>query len=129
MNSSKDLPVLFGDRVILSCSMNSSYYGNDTNISVRWTLNGTTLAGIETPTLVIAGVLPKYVGLYECSFISNCGNGSAALLLHTKGELDTLECEAFMIKILSPIKASLLSPKQFKFPSKISYTKIRYQNM
>ena len=80
--ASKTVPVDFGDIVTLTCSLSTSY---NISVSFSWSLNGNEIAGVDTPTLVIAGMMPENAGLYQCTATRFCGTRSATLQLHARG--------------------------------------------
>ena len=80
MVSSKTVPVDFGDIITLTCSLSINI-----SVSFCWSLNGSEIAGVDTPTLVIAGMMPENAGLYQCTATRFCGTRNATLQLHARG--------------------------------------------
>ena len=79
------MPVDFGDIVTLTCYLSTSFDISDFNVTFSWSFNGNEMAGVDTPTLVITGMMPEHVGLYQCTATRNCGTRSAARQLNARG--------------------------------------------
>ena len=77
--SSKTLPVAFGDIVTLTCSIRSVYDISDLNVTFSWSFNRNEMTGVDTPTLVITGMMPEQAGLYRCTVTRFCGTTSRQL--------------------------------------------------
>ncbi len=78
----KQLPILLGDYVTLTCSLVSD---NSSNITYIWSLNGSLLSD-TSPVIVIAGVQKHNLGQYECTITRGCYKYSTNINLYTSGK-------------------------------------------
>ena len=79
---SKDLPLVLGDYVTLTCS----HGGNGTtNYQYSWYHNNTMLPDQTTPTLVLPGVTRQDLGKYRCEVTSTPFRGSATINITARG--------------------------------------------
>ena len=78
VTSSKPVPLLPGDSVTLTCSMNGSQI---LNYTVSWLLNGIALVGETSAELEIPQVDLQLTGIYECIVNMDCAWISGSLLV------------------------------------------------
>ncbi len=94
----KQLPILLGDYVTLTCSLVSD---NSSNITYIWSLNGSLLSD-TSPVIVIAGVQKHDLGQYKCIITRGCYKYSTNINLYTFGKnRHTFATDKTMFKIVA----------------------------
>ena len=78
---SKDLPLVLGDYVTLTCSLGNG----TTNYQYSWYHNNTTLPDQTTSTVVLPGVTRQDLGKYRCEVTSTPFRGSATINITARG--------------------------------------------